>query len=118
VRILGEVQKAEVDKQNKKLTAIDYVTKGEFGIIGRRYFHKERNSSGYHIHAFESGNPEIDRHVLFVEFMNAHPLEANKYESLKLNLAVKFRDEPDRYSDGKTKFIRNIDKKAYQWKHG
>ncbi|MEN8180342.1 MAG: GrpB family protein [Pseudomonadota bacterium] len=118
IDILLEVRSVgEVDKHNTEFEKCGYEPKGEFGIKGRRFFQKGGNERTHHIHVFESGNPEIERHRLFVEFMNAHPLEASKYETLKLDLANKFMHEPDRYSEGKSGFIQIIDKKALQWEH-
>ena len=107
---------SEVDKCNKEFEKYGYESKGEFGIKGRRFFQKGGNNRTHHIHAFESGNPEIERHKLFVEFMNTHPEEAFKYEQLKIELANTFMHDPDKYSEGKSKFMQAIDCKAYQWK--
>jgi GrpB-like predicted nucleotidyltransferase (UPF0157 family) len=117
IDILLEVQSnPELDVQTHQLEQIGYESKGEFGIKGRRYFAKDGDRSKFHVHAFESANPEIDRHVLFVEYMNTHPIEARAYEKLKFDLVARFQDEPEAYSNGKSQFIQNIDQKALQWK--
>ncbi len=63
----------ELDKHTIKLEELGYEAKGDYGIEGRRFFQKGCHVRTHHIHAFETGNPEIKRHALFVAFMNAHP---------------------------------------------
>lgn len=117
IDILLEVRSIEeIDKLNKEFEKWGYEAKGEYGIKGRRFFQKGGDKRTHHIHAFESGSPEIERHNLFVEFMNAHPIEAARYEKLKIELAKKFKDDPNGYAEGKSSFIKHIDKKAIQWK--
>ncbi len=55
----------EVDKHNKVLEELGYEAKGEYGIKGRRFFQKGKNERTHHLHIFESGNPEIERHRLY-----------------------------------------------------
>ena len=118
IDILLEVRLlSEVGKRNKRLEELGYDAKGEYGIEGRRFFQKGVNERTHHIHVFETGNLEIERHKLFVEFMNSHPGRVAEYENLKIELASKYKQEPDKYSEGKATFIKAIDAEATLWKN-
>ncbi len=100
-----------------RLPWLGYEAKGEYGIKGRRFFQKGENERTHHIHIFESGNPEVERHRLFVEFMNSHPNRAAEYEKLKMKLSSKYKEEPEKYSQGKSVYIQAIDAEAIEWKN-
>jgi GrpB-like predicted nucleotidyltransferase (UPF0157 family) len=91
------------------------VAKGEFGIPGRRFFYKGSDRRSHHLHIFQEGSPEIDRHLRFRDFMISHPKEAAEYAQLKRGLASRFRSDIDSYCHGKDAFIKEIDAKAEAW---
>ena len=115
IDILVEAQSiVDVDKRGREMESLGYEVMGEFGIEGRRYFRKD-NDEGirtHQIHVFESGSPQIDRHLAFRDHMIAHPDDANAYSDLKRALANRFPDSPDDYMDGKDAFIKAIDRRA------
>jgi GrpB-like predicted nucleotidyltransferase (UPF0157 family) len=80
IDILPEVIDIEkIDAFAPEMAAVWYTVKGEFWIPGRRYFKKSAaGAQEFHVHVFQKGNPEIDRHVNFVEYLNAHPQEARQ----------------------------------------
>lgn len=98
------------------MRAAGYVVRGEAGIPGSRYFCKGRDEHHtYHVHAFQQGNPQIRRHVLFCSYMRAHPEEARAYEILKLSLLAAYRYDSKAYTNGKSEFIRERDRCACLW---
>jgi len=105
----------EVDDHNESMSAIGYVAMGEYGIPGRRFFVKGVDRRTHHVHTFQTGSPEIARHILFRDFMIAHPLEAAEYANLKRGLAAHFKSDIDSYCQGKDSFIRDIDARAAVW---
>jgi len=107
---------SRIDKINQKFVALGYEVKGEYGIQGRRFFQKGKNKRTHHIHIFEQGNSEIERHILFVDFMNAHPNWVAEYEHLKIALSNRYKNEPQKYSQGKADFLQAIDLEAVKWK--
>lgn len=104
-----------VDKYNKEMEKLGYIAKGECGIAGRKFFLKGLYNRTDHIHIFQTGNPEIKRHLNFRDYMIAHPKEAKHYEELKKELAIKFRYDSEGYCNGKNVFIKDIDNKAEKW---
>lgn len=105
----------KVDAYNEQMEALGYEAKGEHGIVDRRFFQKGGNQRTHHVHVFQTGNPEIDRHLAFCDYLRAHPEEAEQYSDLKEQLAETYRHTPDDYTNAKTKFIRAIDEKAKLW---
>ncbi|WJE51564.1 GrpB family protein [Bacillus cereus] len=117
VDMIMEVDEIErVDGWNEYFRGLGYTSKGENGISGRRFFiHGTEEKRSYHLHVFETGNPEIIRHLAFRDYMMAHCEEAEAYAMLKRELAEKFTYDGDQYTEGKTDFVRNIDEKAQEW---
>ena len=109
---------AGVDGRSSAMESLGYEVMGEYGIPGRRYFRKD-NREGirtHNIHAFEAGSAEVERHVAFRDYMIAHPSDAQRYSELKRRLAREHPQSPDGYMDGKDGFIKEMDRRAAQWR--
>ncbi|AHE65852.1 hypothetical protein Loa_00263 [Legionella oakridgensis ATCC 33761 = DSM 21215] len=102
----------KVDSANAAMQALGYEAKGEYGILFRRYFQKGDNLRTHHAHIFELGNPEIERHLKFRNWMRAHPDDRKAYAHLKKELAHQYPYDITAYCLGKENFITAIDKKA------
>lgn len=105
----------KVERYNDKMKALGYEPKGEFGIENRRFFQKGGNNRTQHVHIFQQGDNEIKRHLNFRDYMNAHPEQAHKYSQLKETLADKYPHDINKYNEGKSDFIAEIDSKAAIW---
>ncbi len=108
----------KVDRKNSAMESLGYEVMGEFGIPGRRFFRKDNqeNVRTHHIHTFEIASAQVKRHLAFRDYMLAHPENAQKYSELKRELARKYPKNIDKYMDGKDGFIKEMDKKAAQWR--
>lgn len=119
IDVLGEVKAiAAVDLCNPAMVALGYEVMGEYGIPGRRYFWKG-NPAGirtHHIHLFETGSDQIERHLAFRDYMRTHPEEAQAYSNLKRKLATAHPTDIEAYVNGKQNFIQAIDQKAALWR--
>ena len=107
----------KVDEQSLEMETLGYQVMGGFGISGRRFFLKN-NQEGvrtHHIHIFEVGSAQIERHLAFRDYLIAHPEDAQRYSDLKYKLAIEYPTDIDAYMDGKNSFIQAIDQKAAQW---
>lgn len=71
----------------------------------------------FHLHLWERGDPQINRHVNFKDYLIHHPDEAKQYANLKIELAKKFSHNIYRYVLGKDKLVQQIDAKAKHWIH-
>ena len=119
IDILLEVDDiVRLDVNRSAMEQLGYEAKSEFGIAGRRYFRKD-NASGIRthlVHAFQSGSPEIERHLAFRDYMIAHPVEAQAYSILKQRLAREHPDDMEAYMDGKDPFIKEHLARAIPWR--
>jgi len=120
IDFLIEVHNIErVDEFKDAMMELRYEPRGENGIPGRRYFIK--NTEGvrtHHVHIYQTGHPNIERHVDFRDYMRTHPEEAKAYSFLKEELVQRFREDSLQYTEGKGTFIREIDRRAAVWKRG
>lgn len=109
----------ETDTQTAAVAALGYEAMGEFGLPGRRYFRKEQPSGirTHNVHTYETGSPEINRHLAFRDYMIAHPDIAQQYSELKRELAKKYPQDIEGYMDGKDEFVRMVEKKALAWQN-
>ncbi|MBI9051333.1 MAG: GrpB family protein [Anaerolineaceae bacterium] len=112
--IVHDVQKS--DLFNDAISELGYTPKGAYGIAGRRYFYKGGALHTVHIHAFESSSPHVDRHLLFRDYLRAHPSAVQAYSALKQELVKQYRYDPEGYSDAKDGFITQMDAEALKWK--
>jgi GrpB-like predicted nucleotidyltransferase (UPF0157 family) len=119
VDLLVEVRDlSEVDGRSTAMESLGYEVMGEYGIPGRRYFRKDTREGvrTHHIHAFEAGSAEVVRHLAFRDYMISHPVDAQRYSELKRRLAAENPQSMDGYMDGKDGFIKEMDRKAAQWR--
>lgn len=101
-----------VDSLNHHFEALGYISQGEYGIPGRRFYWKSKEKRTHHIHLFQQGSPEILRHVAFKNFMLTHKDYALAYSLIKKNLAQVFFTDIENYVDGKASFVQCIDYKT------
>lgn len=108
----------EVDGRSASMESIGYEVMGEYGIAGRRYFRKDDREGirTHQVHAFEAGSAEAARHLAFRDYMLAHPADAQRYSELKRRLAEEHPQSFDEYMDGKDGFIKEVDRRAAQWR--
>ena len=83
----------------------------------RRYFRKsDANGMRTHqIHLWQLDDSEYERHLVFRDYLRAHPHEAAAYEKIKRDLIDKF-DDVNEYADAKSAFIVPCQERAYAWK--
>lgn len=116
IDMLGVVKDIElVDRFNAELQIFGYEGKGENGIPGRRYFQKGGDERTHHLHIYQIGSPEIGRHLVFRDFLRAHPDAAEEYGELKLRLAKQFPYDIDSYINGKEGLATDIQGQAIAW---
>lgn len=108
---------ASVDACNTVMDELGYIAKGENGIPGRRYFRRGSDAHHtHHIHVYQTGHPEIKRHLAFRDYLIANPPVAQAYSRLKEELARRYRTEPAQYTTSKSDFIADVNAKAAVWR--
>lgn len=112
--VVNDIHK--LDSFSKQFQEIGYEVKGEFGIIGRRYFRKGGDHRTHQIHAFQYNNiKEIERHLAFRDYLREHPEVCRQYGDLKSQLAKQYPNDIDGYCNGKDDFVKSVEKEAIKW---
>ncbi len=95
---------------------LGYISKGEFGIPGRQFFTQDTDGQRtHHLHVFQRGHPDIERHTIFRDYLRANPDAAREYEKLKEKLAKRFPKQSRNYTAAKSDFILSMDEVARYW---
>lgn len=72
----------------------------------------EKSARTYHLHVAEAGGGFWERHLLFREYLRAHPETTREYARLKYKLAERFPGDVDAYTPAKTSFISAVVERA------
>ncbi len=94
------------------LKQLGYESKGEFGIVGRQYFQKGGNNRTHHLHAFQTGDSNVSRHLAFRDYLVANPDIAAEYGALKQSVVRLCNNDKDQYGLGKNDFVKEHEAKA------
>ncbi len=109
--MLGASSLKQIDKWVQSLERIgyEYVSKYEQLMPARRYFVKPRvGTRHFHLHAVVIGSTFWHEHLAFRDALRQNPALAAKYNSLKQQLAIKYADDREAYTNAKDTFISSI----------
>jgi len=90
---------------------IGYEHKGAYGIPGRNYFRRGTPRT-HHVHMVSLSSDLWRDHLLFRDYLRAHPEIAREYETIKRELAAMYLDDKEQYTDAKGPFVRAIVRRA------
>jgi len=83
---------------------------------GHRYLRPPAGRSrAVHIHVCDAGGAWEREHLLFRDYLRAHPEAAAAYGRLKRDLAYRWTDDRLAYTDAKTGFILDALEEAERW---
>jgi GrpB-like predicted nucleotidyltransferase (UPF0157 family) len=97
------------------IESLEYHFKGSLGKSNRFFFWKgdeDKNTHNLHIVEFKDKNWE--NLILFRDFMNSHSDYRDKYISLKIELANKYKMDRAAYTEKKIEFILEVIQLAKQ----
>ncbi|WP_438349017.1 GrpB family protein [Paenibacillus sp. FA6] len=103
-----------VDLHNDKMNQLGYDVAGDWGIPGRRLFRKGGEERTHHIHFYQTENPQIERHLIFRDYLRCHPEEVARYSRFKEELAERFENTSE-YSPAKKTFVMEMEQLALSW---
>lgn len=86
------------------LESAGYEWHGEKGVLGRNFFTRGEPRV-FHLHLVEQHGPIWNNHLLFRTSLCVNPLLAADYATLKAELAARFPDDRESYTQGKSMFI-------------
>lgn len=91
----------------------EYVPALEDALPERRFFRKDAGGvRSHHIHMVEVGSEFWELHILFRDYLVAHPQVTAGYARLKRELAARYGDDREGYTEAKTPFIRSVEERA------
>jgi GrpB-like predicted nucleotidyltransferase (UPF0157 family) len=91
----------------------EYVPEHEASLPDRRFFRRGLRGAGtHHLHVVELGSREWRQHLLFRDYLRAHPDTAAGYERLKRELAATHATDRGAYTAAKTPFIESVVERA------
>ncbi len=109
---------SRIDALNADFREAGYQPHGENGVHHRRFFTRDTNGArSHHLHVHQTGDPHIQDHLNFRDYLKAHPQAAQSYASLKRMLARRYPEKIGSYIDGKIAFIEKTFEEARQWQN-
>jgi GrpB-like predicted nucleotidyltransferase (UPF0157 family) len=106
-----------IDGYNEKMASLGYDVAGDWGIPGRRLFRKGGEERTHHIHVYQFDHPQIDRHLVFRDYLRSQPEEVIRYSNFKEELAAMY-ERTNEYSPAKKAFVSEMEKSALDWFKG
>jgi GrpB-like predicted nucleotidyltransferase (UPF0157 family)/8-oxo-dGTP pyrophosphatase MutT (NUDIX family) len=118
--ILGVVTSVDnFDKYQSAMESLGFIWKGEYGIPNRRYcvLYDETGTIGLvHLHVFAETDKEVERHLIFRDYLINSADAAMRYQETKSKLAAAFTSDRTKYSEGKSELITQLLGEAFAWK--
>jgi GrpB-like predicted nucleotidyltransferase (UPF0157 family) len=97
------------------IASLGYVHRGNLGIPEREAFRAPANDPPHHRYACPPWSAEFGRHMVFRDYLRAHPKEAKIYGDLKIALAERFREDRPAYNTAKTEFVAELTSRAIRY---
>jgi len=98
----------EVQIAIQRLATLGYVHEGDLGIAGREAFIPPKNLPWHHLYVCTEENAEYKRHILFRDYLRSHPEDSKIYGDLKLELAKRYHNDRNAYTNAKSEIVNNI----------
>jgi GrpB-like predicted nucleotidyltransferase (UPF0157 family) len=106
----------KLDDLEAEMAENGYEAWGEYGIPGRRFFMRDLGPDRLcNVHVFETGSPEVKRHLAFRDYLAEHPETARAYGDLKKDLAGRFPEDMEAYMEGRDAFVKRVEREALLW---
>lgn len=120
IDLLPEVRSlALIDELTPVFEQAGYVAKGENGLPGRRYFTKDHDDYRTHnIHIYQAGDPDIERHLAFRDYLRSHAQVRDEYAVLKRAIFARRSADIAAYSADKDAWIKGVERLALEWFRG
>ncbi len=104
-----------VDAYRLPLERIGYVFRADNPERTKRYFREAPGHRRTHLHVRRAGSWAEQFALLFRHYLRVHPDDAQRYATLKYQLAQQYGDDRHAYTNAKTAFIWDIMRKADRW---
>lgn len=91
-----------------RLFLLGYLHRGDLGIPGREAFRAPLHDVPHHLYVCSPGYGEYERHIAFRDHLRNHPDDAKAYAALKRELARRYRNDREAYTEAKSGFVNSI----------
>jgi GrpB-like predicted nucleotidyltransferase (UPF0157 family) len=109
--LIGASSLAEIDARIPfvEMLGYQYMPEHEVTFPQRRFFAKPLvRPRSFHLHAVAMDSPFFAEHLRFRDALRADPQLAGDYFALKVELAARFGDDREGYTDAKGPFIQAV----------
>ena len=90
------------------LATLGYEYEGDRGIPDLEAFKWPLGETRHHLYVCADGAAELGRMRAFRDRLRSDPAEASAYARLKRELAIRYRDDRDAYTDAKTEYVTGL----------
>jgi GrpB-like predicted nucleotidyltransferase (UPF0157 family) len=116
----------DLDEVMRRLGQLGYTHLGDLGIVGREAFRATKQMPRHHLYVCASGAVPLQAHLILRDALRGDPALAAQYGALKRELAERYREDRDAYTEGKSVFITAVllrerdgrDKRAHRRRKG
>lgn len=105
--LVGLQSFAQIKLVIKEMEALEYIYAHWAGIPGDYTFRKG-DITTHLVHVVEYGKNNWDNNIRFRDTLRNNPVLVKQYEELKVELAEKYPDSREKYTEGKSKFIADV----------
>jgi GrpB-like predicted nucleotidyltransferase (UPF0157 family) len=98
----------DLDEVAARLATLGYTRLGDLGIVGREAFRAAPELPRHHLYVCAAGSAPLQAHLVLRDALRTDPALAASYAALKRELAERYRDDRDSYTEGKTAFITSV----------
>jgi len=102
-----------------RLEELGYFYEGDLGVIGREAFDHRRDTElsklpAHHLYVCRQGAYELQKHLVFRDFMRIHPEWIQRLSALKTSLCRQHNNDRQSYIYGKAQMVQEITELAFQ----
>jgi len=102
------VAREDVARALERLAALGYVHQGDLGLPGRESLRWPPDEERHHLYVCTADTPALRDHIIFRDYLRAHPDVARAYGELKRALVAQGMPDREAYQAGKAEFIDTV----------